>query len=199
VPASASADRPATGVAGHGLLAGSAMLYVVGLGAYGFATGARLTVSYVLIVAVLGGLVASLDQRVGLSRVALAGLWLWGLGHLAGGTIGLDGDRVLYNAQLVGPVHFDNIVHFIGFAAAGLTVWEALRLTVPRPWMALLVVWLFGQGVGALNEVIEFIISNTVKDTNIGGYHNTGRDLVANLFGSALAGMIAAQRAASAR
>ena len=38
-----------------------------------------------------------------------------------------------------------------------------------------------GSGFGALNEVVEFIAVLTIPETNVGGYENTGWDLVANL------------------
>jgi hypothetical protein len=44
-----------------------------------------------------------------------------------------------------------------------------------------------GMGFGALNEVVEFIATLTMPETNVGGYQNTGWDLVANLAGSIVA------------
>ena len=42
-------------------------------------------------------------------------------------------------------------------------------------------------GFGALNEVIEFIATLLVPETNVGGYRNTGWDLIANLCGATIA------------
>lgn len=39
------------------------------------------------------------------------------------------------------------------------------------------------KGFGGLNEVIEFFLTLTLPETNIGGYINTGWDLVSNLDG----------------
>jgi len=44
-----------------------------------------------------------------------------------------------------------------------------------------------GLGVGALNEIIEFIIAQIVPETGVGGYLNTSLDLVSNLIGAILA------------
>lgn len=132
--------------------------------------------------------------------MALVGLAAWGVGHLAGGIIELDDSRILYNALLPGRIHFDNVVHFVGFGSAGLAAWEALRRALyaqPSVRAAWLTTWMFGMGVGALNEVIEFAITHIKTDTQIGGYENTGRDLVANMLGAAVAGVIAAKRASS--
>ena len=46
-----------------------------------------------------------------------------------------------------------------------------------------------GLGFGALNEMIEFLITRVVPETNIGGFENTGWDLVANFTGSVLAAL----------
>ena len=48
------------------------------------------------------------------------------------------------------------------------------------------------MGFGGLNEVIEFFLTLTLPETNIGGYINTGWDLVSNLVGATIAcGLIA--------
>ena len=44
-----------------------------------------------------------------------------------------------------------------------------------------------------LNEMIEFIATLTIPETNVGGYNNTGWDLVFNLIGCALAAIIIRQ------
>jgi hypothetical protein len=47
-----------------------------------------------------------------------------------------------------------------------------------------------GMGLGALNEVVEFLATLALPNTNVGGYLNTGWDLVANLVGAAVAATI---------
>ena len=41
-----------------------------------------------------------------------------------------------------------------------------------------------GMGLGSLNELIEFAATLTVPETNVGGYINTGWDLVSNCVGA---------------
>jgi hypothetical protein len=50
-----------------------------------------------------------------------------------------------------------------------------------------------GCGFGAFNEVVEFIAVLTIPNTNVGGYENTGWDLVANLVGSVSAAILIAR------
>jgi hypothetical protein len=192
-PARAAARR-------HPLVVAVFAAYLTAFFVYGLATGADLTVPYVLIVGAGGYLVARLEPPSGYSTIVLVGLSLWAAGHLAGGTVGIADDRTLYNAVIGGRLHFDNVVHFVGFGTAALAWWEATR-----PWLradaghrlgVAMAVWLAGMGVGALNEVVEFVATLALPDTNVGGYHNTGRDLIANMLGAAVAGLIAARRLA---
>jgi hypothetical protein len=44
-----------------------------------------------------------------------------------------------------------------------------------------------GLGFGALNEVVEFVATLLIPETNVGGYRNTGWDLVSNLIGATTA------------
>ena len=60
-----------------------------------------------------------------------------------------------------------------------------LRPELARGGVAVMVV-LAGLGVGAVNEIAEFFASQLV-DTNVGGYQNTGWDLVADLVGAVVA------------
>ncbi len=165
---------------------------------YGMATGSGLAVPYAVIV--LGGalLVAALEPDDGYTRLALTGLCLWALGHLAGGIIGIGDGRTLYNSLLPGQIHFDNVVHFVGFGTSGLLWWEATRPWLPVPKGheigAGVAVWLAGMGVGALNELIEYVLTLVLEETNVGGFHNTGRDLIANCLGAGVAGAVVVRR-----
>lgn len=120
----------------------------------------------------------------------------WAVAHLAGGLIELDADRALYNAVLARHLRYDNVVHFVGFGVAGVAAWEAIRPRLLRrdvaPLAARVTVWLFGMGIGALNEVLEFAVAlnveeSNVEESNVGGYLNTGRNLIAKMLGAAAA------------
>ena len=43
------------------------------------------------------------------------------------------------------------------------------------------------MGFGAANEVVEFIATRILPETNVGGYENTGWDLVFDLIGAVIA------------
>jgi hypothetical protein len=185
----------------HPVLSGVVAVYIVAWLVYGLLVGSKLMAPYIVIVAGLAVAIAAADARVHFSMLVLVGLALWGFGHLAGGLVPLEGDRILYNATFLRWGHFDKVVHAIGFGTAGIGVWEATRSWLPAApghrFGTALVVCLFGQGVGAFNEVVEFGASHLLAATNVGGYENTGRDLVANLLGTAFAGCLVSRRFAA--
>ena len=82
-----------------------------------------------------------------------------------------------------------------------LLCWEGLRAiiatrgaergAVPRPTLGMLTLAAAaGMGFGALNEVVEFVVTLLVPDNNVGGYFNTAMDLVFNMLGAILAAVL---------
>src|SRR5205085_2403312 len=164
-----------TVVRAHPVLAGFTAAYLVFFLVFGVAIGSDVAVPYVVLIALLVMLVCRLDLRYQLGTGALWGLALWGAGHLAGGVIPIgDDDRTLYNAVLgLELLHFDRLVHAVGFGFATLACGRVLVRLLPRPELtrpsAVLVV-LAGLGVGAVNEIVEFFATLLLPHTNVGGY-----------------------------
>jgi putative membrane protein len=44
-----------------------------------------------------------------------------------------------------------------------------------------------GLGVGAVNEIVEYIATLVVPETGVGGYDNTLLDLISDLIGALIA------------
>ncbi len=160
---------------------------------------------YVAVVAVAALLILWRQPTVRFTLLILWGLTLWGLLHMAGGNIPVGTD-VLYNVQLVPRVlRYDQMVHFFGFGVSTLMCHHILRgyvrLDAPPRLGFYLLVALMGCGVGAINEIIEFVAVLLMPETNVGGYANTMWDLVFNLFGAitgaALAGVADRRRLAA--
>ena len=172
-----------------GLVAVVGIYYAAFLG-LGLATGNSQVLYYAVFMAILLALVAFWDSRRHFSQLVLWGLARWGALHMAGGMIPASGNRVLYNVWLLPFVRFDHLVHAIGFGFAGLAFWESTRHAVDRNLASGAGITVMGGlGFGALNEMVEFLITRVVPDTNIGGFENTGWDLVANTVGATLAAM----------
>ena len=176
--------------------------YMLAAAAGAMASGNREFLFYIAVMLVLVGVVAALHLRMGLPESALWALSIWGLAHMAGGLVPIpDGwpvhgpNRVLYSLWMIPDrLKYDQVVHAYGFGVTTWICWLGLKSTLVGAGVAatptigrLLLVWAAGQGFGALNEVIEFAATLLVPETNVGGYRNTGWDLVANLVGATLA------------
>ncbi len=133
------------------------------------------------------------NDKIYYPNSVLWGLTIWDFLHLAGGTIRV-GDDVLYNLmilKLVGEPYnilkYDQVVHFFGFFVATIVLYRILKTILAKDIkgrIALsIVVVAGGLGFGALNEIFEFI-ATVIANTNVGGYENTGLDLISDLIGS---------------
>lgn len=148
---------------------------------------------YIGVVLAIGGIVAVIHRRVGFSRGLLWALSAWGLLHMLGGLARVpteltdNGSGYLYSLWLIPELlKYDQVVHAYGFAASTVACWQCIR-TVPgiKASFGVLTLCAFGgMGLGALNEIIEFAAVLLIPGTNVGGYENTGWDLVANAIGS---------------
>ena len=165
---------------------------------------------YVAVMFVLIAIVGSVHARVHFSTGLLWALSVWGLLHMAGGLVSvpstwpIDGDiRVLYSLWLIpDALKYDQVVHAYGFGVTAWACWQGLRSILStglsasgdnnpqqiKPTIGMLVLCgAAALGFGALNEVVEFTAAMTMPSTNVGGYVNTGFDLVANLVGASTA------------
>ncbi len=153
----------------------------------GAATGRPNWPVYLAVVMVGLAVVVAVDARHPLSLATRIGLGVFAVGHVAGGMVPV-GDGVLYATWIVEPVlRYDNVQHAIGFGFVGRATWEVLR---PRlgpagddPHVTWWVVAMAACAFGAVNEIIEWTMTLTIPGTDVGGYDNTARDLVANLVG----------------
>ena len=157
---------------------------------------------YIGVVVLLMGVVWVIHGRVALTAGALWCLSIWGLAHMLGGLVivpeswpVMGTNRVLYSLWLIPDrLKYDHVVHAYGFGVTTWVCWQGMRAALGgmahrvRPTPGLMVLCAAaGLGFGALNEVIEFAATLLVPETNVGGYLNTGWDLVANLFGATVA------------
>lgn len=180
---------------------GGAAVYIVALVVFSGIAARRGNAEFLFygaVMIVLAGVVIALDQKVRLSTLALLGLVVWALLHLIGGNVPIGDGQVVYNWR---PIEwlpkYDQVTHFFGFAVATLVAWECLAYAItaragapPRPtWGLVTGAGLIGMGLGGMNEVVEFIATLTLPETNVGGYTNTGWDLVSNLTGCVAAAL----------
>jgi uncharacterized membrane protein YjdF len=167
-----------------------------------FVRGNREFLFYIVVMVILIGAVWTVHRHVNLTHGALWALSIWGLLHMLGGLMpvpegwAISGEnRVLYSLWLIpGGLKYDHVVHAYGFGTTTWVCWQGLKAAFRRvgkhvqPTFGLMVLAAAaGLGFGSLNEVIEFVAVLLVPNTNVGGYMNTGWDLVANLAGAFVA------------
>ena len=157
---------------------------------------------YIVVMLILIGCILMVDRAIGLGMPVLWGLSLWGLAHMAGGLVVVPAgwpvesdSRVLYTLWLIPDrLKYDHVVHAYGFALTTFVCWHGLCSVIRRrggiatPTLGLLMLAVAAAlGFGALNEVVEFAATLVMSNTNVGGYQNTGWDLVSNLLGALVA------------
>ena len=159
-------------------------------------------VLYAGVVIVLFGWILYKQAVVQFDRTILWGLTAWGLMHMAGGNVRINGE-ILYGLQLIPVVlRYDEFVHAFGFGVGTLVCFHLLRPYLRNDtekwWPLAILVVLMGLGLGALNELVEFVAVLTIPETNVGGYENTLWDLVFDLIGAVLAVILLTYRRAQA-
>lgn len=183
------------------MIFGFTVFYLVAAAVTAAILGNQEFVFYIVVMVLIIAAMVIVHRKVGLTAPLLAGLSFWGLLHMAGGLVpipshwhhGTD-QGVLYNWWIIPRrLKYDQFVHAYGFAMTTWLCWQALSASLSRrtappariaPTSGLLILCAAaGMGFGALNEVVEFAATQLLPSTNVGGYENTGWDLVFNLFG----------------
>jgi hypothetical protein len=176
--------------------------YVAAFLAYFILIADQEFIGYLATMVILVGIVAWSHQLIRFPIALLWALTLWGLAHMAGGSLRIVG-AVLYNQVLI-PIagedelrilKYDQLVHFYGFAVTAWMLWFILQKRVPqlRQTIAIYVFpALASMGLGAVNEIVEFSAVMLVPHTNVGGYYNTALDLVFNALGAIFAMLVCA-------
>ena len=151
---------------------------------------------YIGVIVFFLALILGTNRKVNYPNSVLWGLTVWAFLHMSGGGLYIDGVK-LYEIILVrisDEYHifrYDQFVHIVGFGVATLVMYHLVKplLKPDLPgWTALSIVLVMaGLGVGALNEIVEFMATVLVPETGVGGYTNTSLDLVADLIGAVLA------------
>lgn len=105
--------------------------------------------------------------------------------HFSGGLIVTDGFR-LYDTFLIG-IRFDKYVHFLNaFTAAIVINYVTYLFDIQIPRFRYFFIVLVVLGLGAIIEIIEYLVMLTIPSNGIGDYHNNMQDLIANLGGCTL-------------
>jgi len=171
------------------------LLYVLLFGIHFLESGNTEFLLYVFQVLIIIGLMAGLHLRFHFSRTLLSGATVWGLLHLLGGSTLVSGETTLYEVVLLplfqtgdaAVLGYDQAMHFYCYVIVAALLHHIFWKHRPQPESRLvpaLLTLLAAKGVGATNEIIEFIPVLLLEQTSVGGYHNTLWDLVFNTLGA---------------
>tara|TARA_Y100000310_G_scaffold225672_1_gene227720 strand:+ start:16447 stop:17025 length:579 start_codon:yes stop_codon:yes gene_type:complete len=154
---------------------------------------------YLVVVFFLTWVVYKAHKKVKFPLYVLWHLFIWATLHLAGGNIYIKGiklyEYMIFN--IIGDPYnilkYDQAVHIYGFFVATLAIYYVLKPLLQKNhnrWTALTIVVVMA-GLGAVNEIVEFIATVITPSTGVGGYINNALDLVTDLIGAIIAiGMI---------
>lgn len=132
--------------------------------------------------------------RAHYSNGVLWGLTAWLLLHFMGGGVVVGGEKlyslILFplNSEII---RYDQLVHAFGFGVATVCLYELLvpflKKSKPSGFILGFIIVMAGLGVGAVNEIVEFIVTLVNPENNVGGYVNTSLDLIADFIGAVVA------------
>ena len=154
-------------------------------------------VAYIGVIAFFLLVILLTNHKVHYPNIILWGLTLWAFMHMSGGGIRI-GEGILYNliifplSTTYSILRYDQVVHMVGFGVATLLMYYLIK-PILHPehsarWVIFsIVIVMAGLGVGALNEIIEFLMTVILPETGVGGYVNTSLDLVSDLIGAIIA------------
>ncbi|MBT4135578.1 DUF2238 domain-containing protein [archaeon] len=151
---------------------------------------------YIVIMLLIFGLLFFTQRITKFSYPILWALSAWGLMHMAGGGLIVKG-KVLYAFHMI-PIwaheHFyilkyDQFVHAYLYFVMIFVIWHLIKNNLnkkPNMYILYPVITLTAIGIGAFNEIAEFLPVLFLKETGVGGYYNTAWDIVFNALGAIL-------------
>jgi len=173
------------------------LLYLIPFTIYFVSTCKGEFIWYSMIVIGLFFLVFLTLKKSQFNKGTIWSLSIWSLLHLAGGGIKV-GSGVLYGLVLL-PIYdggdgemillkYDQVIHAFGFGLCAYIIFHFLRRYSQNPYRCgvYIIAALAGLGLGAVNEIAEFIAVILFPDNGVCGYVNTSLDLVFNAIGAIL-------------
>ena len=173
------------------------VLYLVLFAFHLFSRGNFEFVWYIFIMFILIGVFSFLHKKYNFSTLTLWGLTLWGFAHMLGGSTILGEPRIygrvlidLFTTGDTTVFRYDHLLHFYFYVVMTSVIYQIAKGYF-RPganWkvVALLIVFA-SMGVGAFNEIIEFLPVLFLAETGVGGYFNVAWDIVFNTLGALVA------------
>lgn len=176
---------------------------IFGIGAFTILFLFRGNYEFIMYVVVLSGLMAFVISTHKIFHYSLSLLWaltIWSLLHLIGGGLEYAPGEVFYKLMIISIIgepynilKYDQIVHFYGFWVSAILAFYILKASLKEPVLharsIIFVIVMTSLGLSAVNEIVEFLATVFIPETNVGGYENTAIDLVSNFLGACCAGV----------
>lgn len=138
-----------------------------------------------------------LHKKYNFTTLTLIGLSLWGFGHMLGGSL-LFGEPRIY-ARILYPIfttgnttlfRYDHLLHFYFYLVITNVIYQ-ITTNYIKPntkWIITAsLIFFTSMGIGAFNELIEFMPVLFLSETGVGGYFNVAWDIVFNTLGALVA------------
>ena len=93
----------------------------------------------------------------------------------------------LFNSGEVTILSYDHLMHFYFYVVMTSVIYQIIKKNIKSKikWFPLAVFIFFASiGVGAFNEIVEFMPVLFLTETGVGGYYNIAWDLVFNALGA---------------
>jgi len=151
---------------------------------------------YVAVLFLVSLALFKLDKKYNFPNYALFLFSIWLFLHLAGGSFSLFGTRLydLMIFNLVGAplyiLRYDQVIHFLCYFVITLLICRIVDFHSTKKTNKLFMIVisiLAGIGVGAINEILEFLTVVFFNATGVGDYFNNALDLICNSLGAILA------------
>jgi len=182
-------------------LLGTNVLIVVGFGLFYLQSANYEFLAYVGSIVVIAALLFGTLRHTRFPSYLLAGVTLWALLHMMGGSI-QTADGVLY-AWRIFPffdgggefyiLKMDQVIHAYLYGVIALMFLHLLRHVVgvrTHRWFIASVAVFAAAGFSIINEIIEFWAAMNVPGNGVGGYENTVLDLIFNFGGAIIAVLV---------
>lgn len=160
-----------------------------------------LNLEFVIYVAVIIVIIGGVLLTASYTKFPPWQLWLlsvWGLLHVLGGAVMVDGG-VLFGYRIYPfldhggdfyVLKYDQVVHAYLYGVVAIMAYYLLRSSfaiVVHSRLAAVFAVMSAVGVSVLNEIMEFLIAVSIERNGVGGYENAMLDLMFNLSGAVIA------------
>ncbi|MEK6894196.1 MAG: hypothetical protein AABX10_01915 [Nanoarchaeota archaeon] len=158
---------------------------------------------YIFVIIILGSFIGLNLHKVKFDNLVLWLLSIWGFLHMLAGGLRING-TTLYSLRLIDIIDkgdqfyvlkMDQLIHLYGFFVSAVLVYQLIRAIggdiSKSPKLMVFLAWIGSMGLGALNEMVEFVAFVSFAHTGVGDFYNINLDLIFNAVGALVGALLA--------